>query len=93
MLSAVLSSFEPVHSVFIKSTKPSVPFGGWYSGQEASLWSAVCSSAPHLQFAEGTKLQLCIVERNNSTPVRRQFSLTQEGLGRVIPVVRGQKME
>jgi len=38
----------------------------------------------HLQFAEGTKPHLCIVERNSSTPVRRQFSLTQESLCRVI---------
>jgi len=44
-----------------------------------------CSSAPHLQFAEGTKTHLCIVEQNSPTPVRRWFSLTQEGLGRVIP--------
>jgi len=31
------------------------------------------------------KPHLCIVERNSSTPVRMRFSLTQEGLGRVIP--------
>jgi len=49
-----------------------------------SMWSVVCSSAPHLQFAEGTKPHLCIVEWNSPTPVRRRFSLTQEGLGRVI---------
>jgi len=65
--------------------KPSVPFGGWYRGQEGSMWSAVCSSVPHLQFAEGTKPHLCIVERNSPTAVRRRFSLTQEGLSRVIP--------
>jgi len=39
----------------------------------------------HLQFAEGTKPHLCIVERNSPTPVRRRISLTQESLGRVIP--------
>jgi len=71
---------KPVHS----AAKPSVPFGGWYRGQEASMRSAVCSSAPHLQFAEGIKPHLCIVERNSPTPVRRRFSLTQEGLHRVI---------
>jgi len=46
------------------------------------MWSAVCSSA--LQFAEGTKPHLCIVERNSSMPVHRWCRLTQEGLGKVI---------
>jgi len=41
--------------------------------------------APHQQFADGTKPHLCIAERNSPTPVRRRFSLTQEGIGRVIP--------
>jgi len=48
------------------------------------VWSVVCSSAPQLQFAEGTKPHFCIVERNSPTPVRGRFNLTQEGLGRVI---------
>jgi len=48
------------------------------------MWLAVCSSATHLQFAEITKPHLCIVERNSPTLVRRRFSVTQEGLGRVI---------
>jgi len=68
-----------------RAAKPNVPFGGWYREHEANMWSAVCSSAPHLQFAEGTKPHLCIVERNSPTQVRRRFSLTQEDLGRVIP--------
>jgi len=42
------------------------------------------SSAPQLQFAKGTKPHLCFVERNSPMPVRKRFSLTQEGLGRVI---------
>jgi len=83
MLSAVvLSQFTTVSSS--RAAKPSVPFGGWYRGQEASMLSAVCSSAPHLQLAESTKPHLCIVEWNSPTPVRRRFSLTQEGLDRVI---------
>jgi len=44
----------------------------------------ICSSSQHLQFAEGTKSHLCIVERNCPTPVRRRFSLTQKGLCRII---------
>jgi len=43
--------------------------------------SAICSSAPQLQLAEGTKPHLCIVERNSPAPVRRRFSLNYEGLG------------
>jgi len=34
-----------------------------------------------------------IVERYSPTTVRRRFILTQEGLSRVIPVVRSQEME
>jgi len=67
-----------------------VPFGGWYKGQKASMWSAVCSYAPKLQFTKGTKPHLCIVERNSPTPVRRRFSLIQEGLVRVISRGEGQ---
>jgi len=76
MLSAILLSQFTVSSS--RATKPSVPFGGWCRGQEASMISAVCSSAPHLQFAEGTKPHLCIVERKSPMPVRRRFSLTQD---------------
>jgi len=42
-------------------------------------------SASAVRHAKDTKPHLCIIERNSSTPVRRQFSLTQEGLCRVIP--------
>jgi len=56
--------------------------------------SDVCSSAPHLQIDESnTKLHLSIVERNSPTPVRKRFSLTQEGLGGSFSVVRSQEME
>jgi len=67
MLSTVLLSQFTVSSSI--TAKPSVPFGEWYRRQEASMWSAVCSSAPHLQVAKGTKPHLCIVEQNSQTPV------------------------
>jgi len=73
--------FKPVQSDIIESHQTKCLI--WRMVQEtdgSSIWSTVCSSAPHLQFAECTKLHLCIVERNNPTPVRRRFSLTQEGL-------------
>jgi len=44
---------------------------------------------PHLQFAEGTKPHLYIVERNSPSLVRMLFSLTREGLGRIIPGAEG----
>jgi len=42
----------------------------------------LCSTAAVCQ---GYQHHLCIVEQNSPTPVGRWFSLTQEGLGRVIP--------
>jgi len=100
MLSVVVLSQSTVSS--LRATKPSVSFGGWYRGQEASMWLAICSSALQLQFAEGTKPHLCIVEWNSPISVRKRFSLTQKGLDRVIPSLvlqqagnemRGQEME
>jgi len=82
---AQCSSSEPVHIVIIECRQIKCPLWRLVRGQEASIWSAVCSSAPHLQFAEVTKPHLCIVERNSPTPVRRRFSLAQKGVGRVIP--------
>jgi len=83
MLSAVVCSQSIVSS--LRAAKPSAPFGGWHRWHEASMRLAVWSSALHLQFVEGTKPHLCIVERNSPMLVRRWFSLTQEGLGRIIP--------
>jgi len=59
------SCLKPVHSVIIESRQTKCPFGGWYRWQEASMWSVDSSSDPHLQFAEGTKPHLCIVERRS----------------------------
>ena len=49
------------------------------------MWSAVCSSAPHLQTAVGAIPHLCTIERNKPTPVQRRLSLTQDVPGRYIP--------
>jgi len=49
------------------------------------MWLAVCSSALQLQFAKDIKPLLCIVDQSNPPPVHKWFSLTREGLGRVIP--------
>jgi len=43
MFSVVLLSQSTVSSS--RAAKPSVPFEGWYRGQEVGMWSTVCSSA------------------------------------------------
>jgi len=78
MLSAVVSSQSTVSSS--RAAKPR-----WYgdrklvSDRPFAPLLCICSlpRAPSSIF--------CIVERKNSTPVRRWFSLTQEGLDKVIP--------
>jgi len=69
-----------------RAAKPSVPFGGWFRGQDASVWLAVYSSAPQIQLAEGTKPHLCILL---SGTVQRQYVgglvWPRKCLGRVIP--------
>jgi len=81
MFSAVLLSQSIVSS--LRAAKPNVPFGGWHREQEANMWSAVCSSAPHLQLVEDIYPHLCIVERKSRTLIRKRFSQKQKGLGKV----------
>jgi len=57
--------------------------GGTGTGSQHAIGAR--SSAPHPQPAEGIKPHLRIVERNNPTPVRRRFSLIQNGPGRATP--------
>ena len=66
-------------------SRPRIPFGWRYEGQNVTIWSAVCSSAPHSQDAVKAMPRLCIDEGKRPTPVRRQFSRTQAGLGNPIP--------
>ena len=70
-----------------KTRRPCAPLGARYMGQPRMTWSAVCSSTPHSQAAEGVTPHLCIFERNRPTPVRRRFSRTQASLGKGIPLV------
>ena len=48
-------------------------------------WLADCYFAPHGQAGVDAIPHLCIVARKRSTPVVNRFSLTQAGLGSVIP--------
>ena len=50
------------------------------------MWSAVCSLAPHLHFAEGARPHLCMDEPKRPMPVRRRLSLKQAVLVKLIPM-------
>ena len=67
-----------------KTVRPRAPCGARCIGHAVSTWSAVCSEAPHSQFGEGARPQLCIDEWNRPTPVRRRLSLTQAARGKPI---------
>ena len=68
-----------------KTIRPRAPCGARCIGYAVSTWSAVCSEAPHSQFAEGARPHLCMDEWNCPTPVRRRLSLTQAARGKPIP--------
>ena len=56
--------------------RPRIPFGWRFMGQDVTIWSAVCFSAPHSQDAVEGLLHLCIVNRKRPTPVWGRFSPT-----------------
>ena len=59
-----------------KTVRPRAPCDARCIGHAVSTWSAVCSEAPHSQFAEGARPHLCMDEWNRPTPVRRRLGLT-----------------
>ena len=83
MLAVVLLSQQRVSSS--KTVRPRAPCGARCIGHAVSIWSAVCSKAPHSQFGEGARSHLCMDEWNRPTPVRRRLSLTQAARGKPIP--------
>ena len=50
------------------------------------MWSAVCSVAPQLQFKNRARPYSCTDEQKRPTPERRQLSLTQDAIGKPIPI-------
>ena len=60
-----------------KTVRPCALCGARCIGHAVSTWSTVCTEAPHSQFGEGARPNLCMVEWNRLTPVRRRLSLTQ----------------
>ena len=69
-----------------KTVRPIIPPDARYVGHGKIMWSAVCSLAPHSQFAEEVITYLCMEKPKRSTPVRRQLSLAQAVLIKLIPV-------
>ena len=82
MLALVLLSQHRVSSS--KTVKPRAPCGARCIEHAVRTWSAVCSEAPHSQFGEGARPNLCMDEWNRPTPVRRPLSLTQAARGKLI---------
>ena len=78
-------SSSQVVKLSLMLSRPRVPFGWRKIGHDVTMWSAVCSAAPHSQVAVRAIPHLCIVERKRPIPVRRRFSRTQAGLGSRIP--------
>ena len=68
-----------------KTIRPNIPRGARCMGHCEIMWSAVCSLAPHSQFARGARPHLYMDEQKRPTPERRRLSLTQAALGRPIP--------
>ena len=64
-----------------KTVRPVIPRGARCVGHVRIMWSAVCSQAPHSQFAEEARPHLCMDEQKRPTSVCRRLSLTQAVLG------------
>ena len=69
-----------------KTVRPIIPRGARCVGHVKKMWFAVCSLAPHSHFAEEARPHLCMDEPKRPTPVRRQLSLTQAFLVKLIPM-------
>ena len=95
MLAVVLLSQHRVLSS--KTIRPRAPCGVRCIEHAVSIWSVVCSEAPHSKFGEGARPHLCMDKWNCPTPVRRRLSLTQAAWDKPIPTglvpVRGTKAQ
>ena len=69
-----------------KTIRPNIPRGArCIMGHCEMMWSAVCSLAPHSQFVRGARPHLYMDEQKRLARERRQLSLTQAALGRLMP--------
>ena len=76
---------QPLCQALVHSEHTPNPFQWQYMVHDVIIWSAGCSSAPHLQDAVEAVSNLCLNDRKRPTSVRRRFSRSQAGLGSPIP--------
>ena len=69
-----------------KTVRPIIPQSARCEGHVNIMWSAVCSLAPHLHFAEEARRHLCKDEPKRPTPICKRLSLTQAVLVKLIPI-------
>ena len=69
-----------------KTVRPIIPRGARCLGHVEIMWSAVCSLAPHSQFAEKARPHLCMDETKRPTLLHKQLGLTQDVLVELIPM-------
>ena len=69
-----------------KTIRPLIPRGARSMGHAKTVWSAVCSPAPHSHFAVEARTHLCTDEPKRPTPARLRLSLTQAILVKLIPI-------
>ena len=69
-----------------KTVRPIVPRGAQCMGHVETMWSAIRPLTPHSHFAEEARPHLCMDEPKRLTPVRKQLSLTQAVLVKLIPI-------
>ena len=82
---AVTELSQPLVSSF-KTVRPIISRDTRWMGHVEIMRSAVCSLAPHSHFAEKARPHLCSVKPKRPTPVRRQLSLTQAVVVKLIPI-------
>ena len=69
-----------------KTVRLIIPRDARCMGHVKIIWSAVCSLASHSHFAEAARPHLCMDEPKRPMPVRRQLSLTQAVLNKLISI-------
>ena len=69
-----------------KTVRPFMPLGFRCVGHVEIMWSAVCSLAPHSNFAEKVSPHLCMDEPKRSAPADKRLSLTQTVVVKLISI-------
>ena len=85
---AVMELSQHLVSSF-KTVRPIISQDARCMGHVKIMWSAVCSLAPHLHFADEARPHLCMDEPKRPTPVHRRLGLNQVVLVKLIPIGQG----